>query len=476
MSTTRVLSADTAPASGEARGVPKLHVVTFGCQMNKYDSLLAEGRFRREGWALTSSMEEADLVLFNTCSVREHAEDRTWSWVGELKSVKQRRPELVVGVMGCMAQRVGDGIFARAGHVDIVAGTRQFARLPRLVDEVRRARASGERRKARVLALGMEDALAVDRGDEPWDGELHAYLTVMRGCGLNCTYCIVPSVRGRVLSYPIEHLVREARGFVAKGVRVITLLGQTVNSYGEDCPAPGPGEPVLRGRQGRPSLADLLYALQEIEGLARIRLITLHPSYVTPALAQAIAECGKVERFLPLPAQSGSDRILRAMKRGYNAELYRKRTEMLRSAVPDIELGSDWIVGFPSETDAEHDESERFLAEQAFAVNYIFKYSPRPGTAAEALADDVPEEEKKRRNQRLLELGAKAGLARNSAHVGQLRRTFVEQVSEKRDGEVSGRTQHGILVSFAGASELVGREVDVRIEGASAYGLLGALA
>jgi tRNA-2-methylthio-N6-dimethylallyladenosine synthase len=476
MSTTRVLSADSAPASGEARSVPKLHVVTFGCQMNKYDSLLAEGRFRREGWALTSSMEEADLVIFNTCSVREHAEDRTWSWVGELKSAKQRRPELVVGVIGCMAQRVGDEIFARAGHVDIVAGTRQFARLPRLVDEVRRARASGEKRKARVLALSMEDALAVDRGDEPWDGELHAYLTVMRGCDLNCTYCIVPSVRGRVLSYPIEHLVREARGFVAKGVRVITLLGQTVNSYGEDCPAPGPGEPLLRGRQGRPSLADLLYALQEIEGLARIRLITLHPSYVTPALAIAIAECGKVERFLPLPAQSGSDRVLRAMKRGYNVELYRKRTEMLRSAVPDIELGSDWIVGFPGETDAEHDESERFLAEQGFAVNYIFKYSPRPGTAAEALADDVPEVEKKRRNQRLLELGAKSGLARNSAHVGQLRRTFVEQVAEKRDGEVAGRTQHGILVSFAGAPELVGREVDVRIEGASAYGLSGVLA
>jgi tRNA-2-methylthio-N6-dimethylallyladenosine synthase len=297
----------------------------------------------------------------------------------------------------------------------------------------------------------------------------------MRGCDLNCTYCIVPSVRGRVLSYPIEHLVREARGFVEKGVKVITLLGQTVNSYGEDFSAPGAGEPLLRGRQGRPSLADLLYALQEIDGLARIRLITLHPSYVTPALAQAIAECGKVERFLPLPAQSGSDRILRAMKRGYNVELYQKRTEMLRSAVPDIELGSDWIVGFPSETDAEHEASERFLAEQGFAVNYIFKYSPRPGTVAEALADDVPEELKKLRNQRLLELGAKTGLARNSAHVGQLRRTFVEQVAEKRDGEVSGRTQHGILVSFAGAPELVGREVEVKIEGASAYGLSGAL-
>jgi tRNA-2-methylthio-N6-dimethylallyladenosine synthase len=483
MSISRFTSQDRDPQASGQDSARKVHVVTFGCQMNKYDSLLAEGRFRREGYAITADMQDADVVLFNTCSVREHAEDRTWSWVGELKRAKEARPDLVVGVMGCMAQRVGEEIFERAGHVDLVAGTRQFARLPALVEEVLRHREArsdkpGARKSAaRVLALEMDDPVAIDRTDEPWDGGLHAYLTVMRGCDLNCTYCIVPSVRGRVMSYPIEHLVREARAFVDKGVRVITLLGQTVNSYGEDFSAPAPGEPQLRGRQGRASLADLLCALQEIEGLVRIRLITLHPSYVTPALALAIAQCSKVERFLPLPAQSGSDSILRAMKRGYNTELFRKRTEILRAQVPDIELASDWIVGFPGESAQDHAGSEALLAEQGFVINYIFKYSPRPSThAAETLVDDVPEEIKKERNQRMLALSAETGLRRHSSHVGSVRRTFVEGTSEKREGELLGRTIHGLIVSFPGPSEWVGRELDVKIEGASPYGLSGTAA
>jgi len=483
-------AADLAGAA--ATPVPRVHVVTFGCQMNKYDSLLAEGRFRRAGWATAERIDEADVVLFNTCSVREHAEERTYSWLGELKRAKQENPALVIGVMGCMAQRVGAEIFARAGHVDIVAGTRQFANLPRLVDEVRSARArvleqGGQRAegrtarsdpRARILALEMDDAVAVDRSDEPSDenadGGLHAYLTVMRGCDLNCTYCIVPTVRGRVMSYPIEALVAEARHFVERGARVITLLGQTVNSYGEDAPAPGPGEPRLRGRQGRPSLADLLYRLQEVRDLDRIRLITLHPSYVTSALCEAMRDCDKVDRFLPLPAQSGSDAVLRAMKRGYTTDLYRRRTDMLRAAVPDIELGSDWIVGFPGESDADFDASERFLAEQGFAVNYVFKYDPRPTThAAEKLADDVPEDVKKARNQRLLAKSEEIGLARHGAHVGSVRRTFVESTSDRTEGVLVGRTTHNLLVSFPGDAVLVGRTVDVRIEGASAFGLSG---
>jgi tRNA-2-methylthio-N6-dimethylallyladenosine synthase len=327
----------------------------------------------------------------------------------------------------------------------------------------------------------MDDAVAVDRSDEPSDGRrdggLHAYLTVMRGCDLNCTYCIVPSVRGRVMSYPIDALVAEARHFVERGARVITLLGQTVNSYGEDSPAPLADQPRLRGRQGRPSLADLLYRLQELDGLERIRLITLHPSYVTQALAESIRDCPKVDRFLPLPAQSGSDDVLRAMKRGYTTDLYRRRADMLRAAVPDIELGSDWIVGFPGESDADFEASERFLAEQGFAVNYVFKYDPRPTThAAENLADDVPEDVKKARNQRLLRKGEEVGLARHGAHVGSIRATFVEGESDRAEGVLVGRTTHNLMVSFPGDKALIGSMVDVRIEGASGYGLTGSLA
>ncbi len=474
MSTTRILSKTSGPEPGEPAVAPRrVHVVTFGCQMNKYDSLLAEGRFKRAGYATTESIADADVVLFNTCSVREHAEERTFSWLGELKRVKAERPDLVVGVMGCMAQRVGEEIFARAGHVDLVAGTRQFSSLPTLVADVLAARAGGDR--ARVVALGMDDELAVDRAGEPWAGGAHAWLTVMRGCDLNCTYCIVPSVRGRVLSYPIEHLVREARGYVEQGVRAITLLGQTVNSYGEDAPAPGADARRWSGRQGRPGLADLLRELQEIDGLARIRMITGHPSYVTEALGEAIRDCDKVERFLPLPAQSGSDAMLRAMKRGYTVDLYRRRMDMLRARVPDIELSSDWIVGFPGETDADSKASEAFVAEQGFAVNYVFKYSPRPGTsAADRLADDIPEEVKKERNQRLLRAGERAALQRHSAHVGTTRRVLVDTISDRSANTVLGRTEHGLAVSFAGAAELLGRVVAVRIESATAYALVGA--
>ncbi len=472
MATTRFLSRTTADAPA---GAPRVHVVTFGCQMNKYDSLLAEGRFRRAGYVTTERMEEADVVLFNTCSVRDHAEERTYSWLGELKRAKQERPDLVVGVMGCMAQRVGEEIFARAGHVDLVAGTRQFANLPDLVGDVLATRGRGQR--ARVVALGLDDPLEVDRRAEPWPGGLHAWLTVMRGCDLNCTYCIVPAVRGRVLSYPVEHLVREARGYVDQGARAITLLGQTVNSYGEDFPAPAPGAQRGRGRQGRPALADLLRELQEIDGLERIRLITLHPSYVTDALAEALRDCDKCERFLPLPAQSGSDDLLRAMKRGYTTDLYRRRVDLLRARVPDLELASDWIVGFPGETDADFAASERFLHEQAFAINYVFKYSPRPGTSsAERLADDVPDAVKKERNQLLLRAAEQAGLRRHSSHVGALRRVFVESPCDRGDGQFLGRSEHGLTVSLRGGDELLGRTVVARIESATAFALAGTVA
>jgi tRNA-2-methylthio-N6-dimethylallyladenosine synthase len=467
------------PATPSREAGMKVHVVTFGCQMNKYDSLLAEGRFRRAGWEVAGTIEEADVVVFNTCSVRDHAEERAWSWIGELKRAKTRRPDLVIGVMGCMAQRVGEEIFARAGHVDIVAGTRQYHNLPELVARVRAARSVRARadRGARILALEMDDPVAVDRSDETYPGEPCAWLTVMRGCDLNCAFCVVPTVRGRVLSRPTEDVVREARWLVERGARAITLLGQTVNSYGEDFPAPGPGEKRHLGRQGRPSLADLIYSLQAIEGLLRIRLVTLHPAYLTPALARAIRECDKAERFLPLPVQSGSDRILRAMRRGYTTDLYRRRTELLRQEVPDIEIGSDWIVGFPGEVEEDFAASEALLAEQGFAVNYVFKYDPRPGTsAAEKLGDDVAEDVKKERNQRLLKRSEEVALARLSRHVGTVRRSFVEGCSDREGGRLIARTVHGLPVSFAGSADRVGREVDLAIDGASAYGLSGVMA
>jgi len=477
MTTTRFRSTGT-PDTGARSGAPKVHVVTFGCQMNKYDSLLVEGRFVQRGYETTAELDQADVVLFNTCSVREHAEERTFSWLGELKRAKHARPELVIGVMGCMAQRVEGDIFSRAPQVDIVCGTRRLQDLPELVDDLRAARADagagGSRAPSaatRILATEMDGQVAVDRSQEAYAGGRSGFLTVMRGCDLNCTYCIVPAVRGRVRSLPVDALVDEARWMVDAGAQVITLLGQTVNSYGEDFEKPGSGAPRHRGRQGRPSLADLIYRLQELEGLERIRFITGHPAYLTPALAEAVRDCDKAERFLPLPAQAGSDRMLKAMKRGYTLDLYRRRMDMLREIVPDIELSSDWIVGFCGETEEDYLGSERFLEEQQFAVNYIFKYDPRPTThAAEELVDDVPTEVKKERNARLLAKAEIVALARLQRHVGKTRRVFVEGEGRK-PGRVTGRTEHGLPVSLAGGAELVGTSVEVTIATATAFGL-----
>ena len=465
---TRATQVEGAPASA-----PTVHVVTFGCQMNKYDSLLVEGRFRAHGYRLTEDLETADVVLFNTCSVRDHAEERVYSWLGELRAAKARRPELVVGVLGCMAQRAENEIFARAGHVDLVCGTRKIHRLPELVAEVRARRAQDLAPQAqRLLEVGVEETVGVDRADEVYAGGVSSYLTVMRGCDLNCTFCIVPRVRGRVQSRPVQDLLEEARWMVAGGAKVITLLGQTVNAYGEDLPVPARTVDRGLGRDGRPSLADLLYALQGVGGLERIRLVTLHPSYVTRALARAIAECPKVERFLPLPAQSGSDDVLRRMRRGYTCELYRKRVALLREAVPDIELGSDWIVGFPGESETDFAATLAFLEEMGTIQNFVFQYSPRPETRAFELTDDVPLEVKKARNQELLRASERVSLSAHQRRIGSELEVFVEE-DLGEDRGVRGRSVHHLPVSFRGSSRLLGEAIRVRVEGASPFGLWG---
>ncbi len=481
MTTPRVHSRSRLAAEHDAAGpqgssAPALHVVTFGCQMNKYDSLYVEGRFVERGYRLTADLDQADVVLFNTCSVREHAEERVYSWLGELRRAKERRPGLVIGVMGCLAQRAEEEVFRRAAHVDVVCGTRRLQELPDLVEEVRLRRSRPHDfapEERRLLDTDMEGAFAVRRAGETYMGGLVGHLAVMRGCDLNCTFCIVPTVRGRVQSRPIAELVDEARWMVDGGAQVVTLLGQTVNSYGEDLEKWEVGAPRHRGRQGRPALADLLHALQGVAGLERIRLITLHPAYVTRALARAMAECDKVERFLPLPAQSGSDEVLRRMKRGYTVELYRRRLELLRSEVPDLELGSDWIVGFPGETEGDFAESEALLAEIGCLQSFVFQYDPRPGTAAAALPDDVPPEVKKERNRRLLARAAGVALGRTERWIGRTVEVLAEEALPKRPGLFRGRTRHGIQVSFPGGDVRVGERCAVTVVQASPFGLAG---
>ncbi len=472
-------------SSAPDRASRALHLVTFGCQMNKYDSERVEGRFRRAGYALTDRLEQADVVLFNTCSVRDHAEERVWSWLGELKRHKRARPDLVVGVMGCMAQRLERTVFERAEHVDLIVGTRAFQHLPEMVEQVLEERTQAAHGRARGLsALEMDEAPdgagAFARDAEEYTGGLVGHLAIMRGCDLSCSFCIVPSVRGRVLSRPPEQIEREARWMVERGAKVLVLLGQTVNSYGEDLPAAPPQGPRGRGRAGRVGLADLLYRLQTIEGLARIRLITLHPAYVDEELARALAENDKCERFLPLPVQSGSDRMLRAMRRGYNLELYREKLALLCRHVPDLELGTDWIVGYPGETNEDFEQSERLLAEAGFAVNYVFKYSPRPGTRAHERADDVAEDVKQERNQRLLALGQRVQRERLALHMSKTQEVFLSELSQRNATRVKGHTRHGLSFVLQcrdrdEALGLIGRCVRASVDQVSPFGMVGHL-
>ncbi|MCB9885133.1 MAG: tRNA (N6-isopentenyl adenosine(37)-C2)-methylthiotransferase MiaB [Planctomycetes bacterium] len=451
---------------------PKYHLTSYGCQMNKLDSELVESKLRQLGYVAAPAEADADVVLLNTCSVRQHAEDRVWSKLGKLRIRKRTDPGLVVGVLGCMAQEHKRYLLARMPHVDLVVGPSAFGDIDRTVEQARRKNGelAAEREPARtkheVQGAGVVqvdhgvsgDTIVRDVRVRPHRSQ--AFVSIMRGCNMPCTYCIVPTTRGEEISRPVADIVEEAQRLCDDGVTEITLLGQTVNAYGRDLP-------------GKPTLALLLRALHEIPALRRLAFITSHPNFLGPDLITALAELPKVARYLHLPVQSGSNRVLKTMRRGYTVERYLARVEQLLAAAPDFELHSDFIVGYPGETEADFEESVALLRRVDFAQSYVFKYSPRPGTVAAELPDDVPEAEKERRNQVLLAAQEELTLRRNVAHVGQTVEVLVEGAS-KVAGRLSGRTVHHRLVHFASDDlSLVGQYVPVRVTEALAHSLVG---
>ncbi len=436
---------------------PRYLLTSYGCQMNKLDSELVESRLVAAGYERADGEDDADVVLLNTCSVRQHAEDRVWSRLGVLRRTKRQRPELVVGVLGCMAQEHQRYLQARMPHVDLVVGPSAFGDIDRKV-----AAARGRARDAAgVLAVG--DGVSGDRIRRDVRMRPHrsqAYVSVMRGCNMPCSYCIVPTTRGREVSRPIADIVEETQRLCDDGVQEITLLGQTVNAYGRDL-----GRDV--------TLARLLEALHAIPALRRIAFITSHPNFLSADLVDAIAGLPRVARYLHLPAQSGSDAVLKAMRRGYTRERYLARVEQLRARAPDVELHSDWIVGYPGESDADFECSVELMETVRFAQSYVFKYSPRPGTLAAQLDDDVPETVKAERNAVLLEVQERHTLAANRALVGTVQEVLVEGPS-KVEGRWSGRTaQHRIVHFPDDGRSLAGCFVPVRITEALGHSLLG---
>jgi len=455
----------------------KLYIETVGCQMNVLDSELVVARLRDDGYEVTTDIEQADAIFYNTCSVRQHAEDKIYSALGRIKDLKARKPELSIGVLGCMAQKDQKQILRRAPHVDLVVGPGQLARVPELLDKAKQeaapqlavslARNAGSRERV----TSSFDSYDADREPSVRPSPFQAYLRVMMGCDKFCTYCIVPSVRGPEQSRSPSEIVAEARLLALQGVKEITLVGQTVNSYKHREPD---------GRLTR--LSDLLERLHDIEGVQRIKFITNFPNDMTDDLLQAVRDLPKVSRYIHVPAQSGCDLVLKRMKRLYTVAFYEDMLARLRETVPGASVSSDFIVGFCGETDESFEKTVGLVERSRFKNSFIFKYSARTGTKADDLfADDVPEDVKRRRNHVLLDLQTAISLEDNQAFRDQEVEVLVEGRSRstaRREGwngvdQLTGRTHCDRIVVFEGSDALIGQTVRVRVDSASAVTLFG---
>lgn len=442
------MDSPTASRSGK-----KMHIKTFGCQMNVYDADKIVALLQQShAMSLTDNMAEADLIVFNTCSVREKAEEKFFSELGRAHEYKQERPGVVIAVGGCVASQEGEALLTRAPYVDVVFGPQTLHRLPDMMQQQQRQQQS--QIDISFPEIEKFDSLPAVRSDGPT-----AFVSIMEGCSKYCSFCVVPYTRGEEFSRPRQAVLDEIDQLVQQGVREITLLGQNVNAYLE-----------LRD-DGDIDFAALLEAVCQIPSIERVRYTTSHPLEVTPRLAEAHGRLNKLASQIHLPLQSGSDRILAAMKRGYSAAQYLEKILALRRARPDLSLTSDFIVGFPGETDEDFAATLRLIDQIGFDGGYAFMYSPRPGTPAAELADDVPLEVKRARVQTLL---AKTdGLAQgfSEAMIGTTQRILVDGHARRNARELRGRTDNNRVVNFPGDPTLVGQFIQVRITAAAAHTL-----
>jgi tRNA-2-methylthio-N6-dimethylallyladenosine synthase len=460
----------------------KVYIETVGCQMNVLDSELVIGALRRQGYDLTDSPAEADVLLFNTCSVREHAEDKTYSSLGRVRLLKRDKPEVVIGVLGCMAQKDQDAIRKRAPYVDMVVGTGQLAEVPQLVEKVK-----ATREPQLAVSLGRADAgrheveasfVSYDPARDPSmrPTPFQAYVRIQIGCDKFCTYCVVPSTRGPEQSRPPEHIWAEVRQLVDQGCKEVTLIGQTVNSYSHDH-----GD----GRQSR--LSDLMAGMHDTAGLERIKFVTNYPKDMTDDLLDAVRELPKVVKYLHVPVQSGCDEVLKRMKRNYTASYYMDMLARCREKVPGVAVTSDFIVGFCGESEESYAKTEELVRVAKFKNSFIFKYSERPGTkAADRYPDDVPELVKKRRNNDLLAIQNENSRADHRAEVGSVVEVLVEGPSRHAERvsnspgftpgavlQLTGRSMTDHIVVFDGTERLIGQTVRVQVNDASPFTLYG---
>ena len=435
----------------------KLFIRTFGCQMNEYDSdKMADVLNAAEGVVKTDNPEDADIILFNTCSVREKAQEKVFHDLGRVRHLKKLNPDLVIGVGGCVASQEGDAIVARAPYVDVVFGPQTLHRLPQLI---------AERRRKGSAAVDVSFP-EIEKFDSMPPAEVKgasAFVSIMEGCSKFCTFCIVPYTRGGEVSRPFEDVLTEVAGLAANGVKEVTLLGQNVNAYRGD---------MAEGDE-KADLALLIEYIAEVPGIERIRYTTSHPREMSQRLIDTYATVPKLVSQLHLPVQSGSDRVLAAMKRGYTALEYKSIIRKLRAARPDISLSSDFIIGFPGETDEDFEKTMKLIEEVGFDNSFSFIYSPRPGTPALELADLTPPAVKSARLARLQKRIDEQAQVISQAMIGSVQRVLVEGTSKKDAQELAGRTDNNRIVNFAGNPRLINTFVEVRITSSLSHSLRG---
>jgi tRNA-2-methylthio-N6-dimethylallyladenosine synthase len=436
----------------------KLYIQTYGCQMNEYDSArMADVLRESRGLELTERPEDADVLLLNTCSIREKAQEKVFSQLGRWRPWKARRPDLVIGVGGCVASQEGEAIRARAPYVDLVFGPQTLHRLPQMLAELERER--GPQVDVSFPEIEKFDRLPAPRAEGPT-----AFVSVMEGCSKYCTYCVVPYTRGEEISRPFDDVIAEVAGLAEQGVREVNLLGQNVNAY--------------RGLMHDGETADLALLIRyvaAIDGIGRIRFTTSHPVELSDSLIEAYADVPELVSFLHLPVQSGSDRILAAMKRGHTALEYKAKIRALRRARPDLLISSDFIVGFPGETETDFAATLALVDEIGFDQSFSFIYSRRPGTPAADYSDDVPLAEKKARLARLQQRIDTQAQGYSRRMVGTIQRVLVEGPSRKDPDQLAGRTESNRVVNFDGDRGLVGGFVDLLITEALPNSLRGRL-
>jgi tRNA-2-methylthio-N6-dimethylallyladenosine synthase len=446
----------------------KLYIKTHGCQMNEYDSAkMADVLRASHGMELTQEESEADVILVNTCSIREKAQEKVFSQLGRWKQHKQGGKPVLIGVGGCVASQEGEAIVKRAPFVDLVFGPQTLHRLPELIEA---RRASGKPQ----VDISFPEIEKFDRLPEPRAEGPAAFVSIMEGCSKYCSFCVVPYTRGEEISRPFDDVVAEIAALAEQGVREVNLLGQNVNAYR------GPmfegavdqfGARLVDGRYA--DLGFLIHAIAEIDGIGRIRFTTSHPLEFSDSLVEAYANVPQLANFLHLPVQSGSDRILSAMKRGYTALEFKQKIRKLRAVRPDICISSDFIVGFPGETDADFDKTMKLIDDVGFDQSFSFIYSKRPGTPAANLTDDTPDEVKHARLERLQTVLNTNAKAISEAMVGSVQRVLVERPSRRDPHELTGKTENMRSVNFPGHSRLIGHFVDLTITEAMTNTLRG---